>query len=156
MTPTRHTMSVLAQITSWIPDRIIEDLAKSTESRPGRSAPQAMSFPWSMPICPCAEPERYLRQPFQPRRHSEADPRLHSSKPQRPLARQQDPQRGHGRGTILEGLRIALETVSRVPVLQPELPRTSAPVQDADHPRSRFHHHPADRLQHGLGDAQTP
>ena len=28
MTPTRHTMSVLAQITSWIPDRIIETLAK--------------------------------------------------------------------------------------------------------------------------------
>ena len=52
MTPTKHTMSVLAQITSWIPDRIIEDLAKSTESRPGRSAPQAMSFPWSMPIWP--------------------------------------------------------------------------------------------------------
>ena len=59
MTPTRHTMSVLAQITSWIPDRIIENLAKSTGSRPGRSAPQAMSFPWSMPICPCAEPERH-------------------------------------------------------------------------------------------------
>ena len=28
MTPTRHTMSVLAQITSWIPDRIIENLAR--------------------------------------------------------------------------------------------------------------------------------
>ena len=28
MTPTRHTMSVLAQITSWIPDRITETLAK--------------------------------------------------------------------------------------------------------------------------------
>ena len=28
MTTTKHTMSVLAQITSWIPDRIIENLAK--------------------------------------------------------------------------------------------------------------------------------
>ena len=28
MTPTRHAMSVLAQITSWIPDRIIESLAR--------------------------------------------------------------------------------------------------------------------------------
>ena len=28
MTPTKHTMSVLAQITSWIPDRIIENLAR--------------------------------------------------------------------------------------------------------------------------------
>ena len=28
MTPTRHAMSVLAQITSWIPDRIIENLAR--------------------------------------------------------------------------------------------------------------------------------
>ena len=28
MTPTRHTMSVLAQITGWIPDRIIENLAR--------------------------------------------------------------------------------------------------------------------------------
>ena len=28
MTPTRHTMSVLAQITSWMPDRIIENLAR--------------------------------------------------------------------------------------------------------------------------------
>ena len=28
MTPTRHTMSVLAQITSWIPDRIIENPAR--------------------------------------------------------------------------------------------------------------------------------
>ena len=27
MTPTKHTMSVLAQIASWIPDRIIENLA---------------------------------------------------------------------------------------------------------------------------------
>ena len=28
MTPTKHTMFVLAQITSWIPDRIIENLAR--------------------------------------------------------------------------------------------------------------------------------
>ena len=28
MTPTKHTMSVLAQITSWILDRIIENLAR--------------------------------------------------------------------------------------------------------------------------------
>ena len=28
MTPTKHTISVLAQITSWIPDRIIENLAR--------------------------------------------------------------------------------------------------------------------------------
>ncbi len=28
MTPTKHTMSVLDQITSWIPDRIIENLAR--------------------------------------------------------------------------------------------------------------------------------
>ncbi len=28
MTPTKHTMSVLAQIASWIPDRIIENLAR--------------------------------------------------------------------------------------------------------------------------------
>ena len=28
MTPTRHAMSALAQITSWIPDRIIENLAR--------------------------------------------------------------------------------------------------------------------------------
>ena len=28
MTPTRHTMSVLAQITNWMPDRITETLAK--------------------------------------------------------------------------------------------------------------------------------
>ncbi len=43
MTPTKHTMSVLAQITSWIPDRIIENLAKSTESRPGRKVYDSLS-----------------------------------------------------------------------------------------------------------------
>ncbi len=34
MTPTKHTMSVLAQITSWIPDRIIENLAKKHRIQP--------------------------------------------------------------------------------------------------------------------------
>ncbi len=32
MTPTKHTMSVLAQITSWILDRIIENLARKHRS----------------------------------------------------------------------------------------------------------------------------
>lgn len=32
MNPQKHNMSVLAQISSWIPDRIIENLAKSNAS----------------------------------------------------------------------------------------------------------------------------
>ena len=51
MTPTKYTMSVLAQITSWIPDRIIENLAKKHRIQT-RSFSATMSFPWSMPICP--------------------------------------------------------------------------------------------------------
>ena len=35
MTPTKHTMSVLAQITSWIPDRIIENLARKHRIQTG-------------------------------------------------------------------------------------------------------------------------
>ena len=157
MTPTKHTMSVLAQIISWIPDRIIENLAR--KHRIQTRSFSATSHVISMVYAHLAHALSLNDICNSLSNHAgtlKAAPQLHSSKPQWPLGRQQAPQRGHDRGTILEGLRIALETVSRVPVLQPELSRTPAPVQEADRPRRRFHHHPTDRLQHGLGEAQTP
>ena len=157
MTPTKHTMSVLAQITSWIPDRIIENLARKhrIQARPFSATSHVISMVYAHlahalslnDICDSLSNHAGTLK---------VAPQLHSSKPQWLLGRQQAPQRGHDRGTVLEGLLIAFEGLSRVPVLQLELSRTPAPVQEADHPRRRFHHHPTDRLQHGLGEAQVP
>ena len=46
MTPTKHTMSVLDQITSWIPDRIIENLARKhrIQARPFSATSHVISM----------------------------------------------------------------------------------------------------------------
>ena len=105
MTPTGHTMSVLAQITSWIPDRIIENLAR--KHRIQTRSFSATSHVISMVYAHLAHALSLNDICDSLSNHAgtlKADPRLHSSKPQWPPARQQAPQRGHARGTILGGL----------------------------------------------------
>ena len=105
MTPTKHTMSVLAQITSWILDRIIENLAR--KHRIQTRSFSATSHVISMVYAHLAHALSLNDICETLSNHAgtlKAAPQLYSSKPQWPLARQQDPQRGHGRGTVLEGL----------------------------------------------------
>ena len=105
MTPTRHAMSVLAQITSWIPDRIIESLARKHrgQTRSFSTTSHVISMVYAHlahalslnDICDSLSNHAGTLK---------AAPQLHSSKPQRAFTCQQDTERRHGRGAILEGL----------------------------------------------------
>lgn len=99
MSTTRHTKSVPDKIASWMPGRFIENFVKRyrIQNCSFSAASHVMPVNDACPSCPCTEPGRHLRQPFQPCRHHEADPYPHSSKPQWGFTCLQDMQRRHGR-----------------------------------------------------------
>ena len=76
MSTTKYTMSVPDQIASWTPGRFIENFFRRyrIQNCSFSTASHVMPVNDACPSCPCTEPGRHLRQPFQPCRHHEADP----------------------------------------------------------------------------------
>ena len=105
MNPQKSTMSVLAQIASWIPDQIIDNLTKKHKI-------QMRVFSTNSPIRPmlyahlahslslndiCDSLDNHAGPLAQIRTGT-------PSEQERPLSRQQNPQCGHGRGVVLNGI----------------------------------------------------
>ena len=107
MNPQKHNMTVLAQIARWIPDRIVENLARKhkiqARSFSADSHVMAMLYAHlahSLSLNDvCDSLRNHGRPPF-------ADSELHAAEPQRPVAREHDAERRHGRGAVLDRLQV--------------------------------------------------